>query len=89
LLVGMVIEYLGEGRQFVALQAAPAERRNTAGRIIDEITDAERDTAITKLGAQWSQLGFEFFKDEVWILDLGLTEFENRMQAIRRRMGLR
>ena len=88
LLVGMVIEYLGEGRQFVALQAAPTERRSAAGDIVDKISKAERRAAVTKLGALWSQLGFEFFKDEVWVLDLGLTVFGERMEAIRAGVGI-
>lgn len=88
-LAGMVIEHLGGGRRFVALQAAPSERRNAAGEIVKEISGEERATAVAKLGALWSELGFEHFKDEVWVLDLALRAFSDRMQAIRRRLGLR
>lgn len=88
LLVGMVIEYLGAGRRFVALQAAPTERRNAAGEVVDKISDGERGAAKEKLGALWSQLGFEFFKDDIWILDLALRTFGDRMEAIRHGFGL-
>lgn len=85
----MVIEYLGEGRRFVALQAAPAERRkSTGGVVFDTISDAERATAVGKLGVLWSQVGFELFRDEVWVLDLGMRTFGDRMAAIRRSFGL-
>jgi hypothetical protein len=89
LLAGMVIEHLGGGRRFVALQAAPSERRNVAGEIVKEISDEERAAAVVKLGALWSELGFEYFRDEVWILDLALRTFSDRMEAVRRRAGLR
>ncbi|MFD2414997.1 hypothetical protein [Amycolatopsis pigmentata] len=88
LVVGMVIERLGEGRQLAALQAAPTERRNDAGEVVDKISEADRATAAGKLGALWSQLGFEFFKDEVWVLNLGMRTFGDRLAAIRRSFGL-
>lgn len=88
LVAGLVIEQLGEGRRFVALQAAPTERRNAAGEVVDKISDAEREVAARKLGMLWSQLGFEFFRGDVWILDLGLVTFADRLKAIRRGLGL-
>jgi hypothetical protein len=57
LLVGMVIEHLGEARQFVTLHAAPTERRNAAGERVEELSDANRHAASVKLGDHWAQLG--------------------------------
>jgi hypothetical protein len=89
LVTGMVIEDLGAGRRFVVLQAAPSERRNADGEVVEKISKSERAAAVVKLGALWSELGFEFFRDEVWVLDLALRTFTDRMLALRRRLGLR
>lgn len=59
-----------------------------AGEIVKEISKAERATAVKKLGALWSELGFEYFKNEVWILDLAARPFSGQMEAVRRRVGL-
>ncbi|KOX15222.1 hypothetical protein ADK67_41925 [Saccharothrix sp. NRRL B-16348] len=88
LCVGMMIERLAAGRRLVVLRAAPAERRTAKGKVVDEISAAERDLAVAKLGRLWSQLGFEHFKDEVWVLDLGLATFTKAMDLVRSRVGL-
>jgi hypothetical protein len=44
-----------------------------------KLDDKGRERAITALGAHWAELGFEHFKDGVWVLDLSATAFERRM----------
>lgn len=88
LVVGMAIQQLGEGRRMTVLRAAPTERRNSSGEVVERSTDADRAVAVAKLGALWSQLGFEHVRDEVWVLDHSLTTFSQAMQEIRRRFGL-
>ncbi|MFI9811376.1 hypothetical protein [Saccharothrix variisporea] len=89
LCVGLMIERLAAGRRLVVLRAAPAERRTAKGEVVEESSDAERDIAVAKLGRLWSRLGFEHFKDEVWVLDLGLRTFEKAMDLVRAKVGLR
>jgi hypothetical protein len=55
---------------------------------VKKISDAERTMAMAKLGALWSQLGFEYFKNKVWTLDLAMRDFADRMEMIRHRVGL-
>lgn len=88
LCVGMMIERLAAGRRLVVLRAAPAERRTAKGEVVEEISAAERGFAVAKLGRLWSQLGFEHFKDEVWVLDLGLVTFSKAMDLVRAWAGL-
>lgn len=88
LLVGMVIEHLGAARQLVALQPAPTERRDGAGNVVEDISDAEREVAMEKLGELWAQVGFEHVDNNVWVLNMGLTTFTDQMAAIRDRLGL-
>jgi hypothetical protein len=38
--------------------------------------------AIAALGARWAELGFERFKSGVWVLDLGATTFQERMNGL-------
>ncbi|MEV8441906.1 hypothetical protein AB0425_31385 [Actinosynnema sp. NPDC051121] len=89
LFVGMVIESLGAGRRFAALQPAPIGRQDaefeTSSQSDPEASDL---TARAKLGVLWSQLGFEHFKDDVWVLDLSLPTFPKAMASIRSRVGL-
>jgi GNAT superfamily N-acetyltransferase len=88
LCAGLMIERLAAGRRLVVLRAAPAERRTAEGEVVEEISAAERDIAVGKLGRLWSQLGFEHFKDEVWVLDPALVTFAKAMDRVRARVGL-
>jgi hypothetical protein len=88
LLAGMVIEHLGEARQFVALQPAPIEHHDSAGAVVEETSAVERSVVVEKLGALWAQLGFGLVDDDVWILNLGSTTFANQMNLVRSRLGL-
>lgn len=88
LVMGMVIECLGEGKRFVALHAAPAEYLDGEGNEVGELSEADWNAAVQKLGTLWAQLGFQTASGDVWVLDLSSRMFADRMAVVRRQCGL-
>lgn len=71
--LAMIIERLGTGCSLVAMEPHPMGQP-TGGKSVDE--------AIAALGRTWVVLGFEEYRDGVWILDLGLGTFRERKRDL-------
>lgn len=73
LIKAMSISALGRGCGIAVTYPAPFE---------GDYDDAERDRAIAAIGAHWAELGFEHFKNGVWVLDLSAITFQARMDDL-------
>ena len=78
LIKALSISALGRGCGIAVTYPAPFE---------GNAEDVTRDRAIAALGAHWSELGFEHFKDGVWVLDLSAITFTQRMDALLSSLG--
>ena len=78
LIKALSISALGRGCGIAVTYPAPFE---------GDAEDVTRDRAIAALGAHWSELGFEHFKDGVWVLDLSAITFTQRMDALLSSLG--
>jgi len=78
LLAGMALQTLAPGARLAVTYPAP-------------LNDAEgpaRRAATVKLGRVWQQLGFEPFRDGVWVLDLALVGLDQGVAKLRKQFGL-
>ncbi|MER5783978.1 hypothetical protein ABT104_20020 [Streptomyces mobaraensis] len=79
-LAGRAIKRLGAGSRGAACYPAPLDRRTSRG------TETDRDQAIAALGHAWQQLGFEHYRDGVFVLDLGTTALNTNLKDLTARI---
>jgi hypothetical protein len=79
LLAGTAIRRLSAGARAAVCYPAPM-REPDAG----EWDDASWDQAVAALQQTWGRLGFEHFRDGVFVLDLGLTTIDDRLAQLAR-----
>ncbi|MGY5059992.1 hypothetical protein ACWDFR_39010 [Streptomyces sp. 900105755] len=77
LLTGMTLDYLCNGTGVIALIPASLEH----------LPDIPHEQARTRLGQAWSRLGFTPYRDNVWILDPGLTTLHHAVAAEEQRLA--
>jgi hypothetical protein len=73
LIKAMSIIALGRGCGIAVTYPAPFE---------GDHDHEHRDRAIAALGAHWAELGFEHFKNGVWVLDLSAITFQERIDDL-------
>ncbi|WP_341927877.1 hypothetical protein [Nocardioides psychrotolerans] len=78
LLAGVALLALSDGVSCFATYPAP----------LDGSTGAERDRAILELGQVWARLGFQPFRDGVWVLDPALVTLDNAVTALKSDLGV-
>lgn len=78
LLAGTAVKRLSGGVR--AAVCYPAPIGDLSG---DEPGASERQQAIASLGRTWAQLGFEHFRDGVYVLDLNLVVLDQSLQRLR------
>lgn len=82
LLAGSAIKTLSSGARAVVVYPAPLNE--PTGATPDGYDDDTYDQAVTALQQTWAQLGFEHFRDGVYILDLGLVTLDDRLGQLSR-----
>jgi hypothetical protein len=78
LLAGEAILALYGDAQCVATYPAP----------LDGSTGADRARAVKKLERVWAQLGFEAYRDGVWVIDPGLVTLRDSVERMKRNFHL-
>lgn len=78
LLAGVALQTLAPGARLAVTYPAP----------VDDAEGADRRAATVKLGRVWQQLGFEPFRDGVWVLDLALVSLDQGVATLRKQFRL-
>ncbi|MFH9400786.1 hypothetical protein ACH4JS_13585 [Streptomyces sp. NPDC017638] len=74
-LVGRAIKRLSPGCRGAACYPAPLEGRKE-----------DRETAVAALQRTWQQLGFEHYRDDVFVLNLGTVTLDEALPALIKRL---
>ena len=78
LLAGAALEAMSPGARLAATYPMP----------LDDATGDTRRAAAEKLGKVWAQIGFEPYRNGVWVADFGRVEFTRGLAELRVRFGL-
>lgn len=82
LLAGTAIRKLSAGARAAVCYPAPLTEQTDAGP--DDQRDAEWDQAVAALRQVWERLGFEHFRDGVYVLDLSLVTLDEKLAQLRK-----
>jgi len=86
LLAGTAIKRLSAGARAAVCYPAPISEPDSAAQDSQDDDDAW-DRAVAALQRTWGRLGFEHFRDGVFVLDLGLVTLDERLAQLSRAIG--
>jgi hypothetical protein len=79
-LAGRAIKRLGAGSRGAACYPAPLDRRSSRG------AESDRDQAVAALSGAWQQLGFEHYRDGIFVLNLATTTLDEKLKDLTKRI---
>jgi hypothetical protein len=73
-ILGIAMSRLQRGCGLAAIKPAPLGPGTLDGKTFDD--------GVSALGRTWSKLGFEHFRDGIWVLDFALVTFDEHLRSL-------
>lgn len=85
LLAGTAVRKLSGGARAAVCYPSPLNEPPESG---DEISEADWDKGVTALQQVWGRLGFEHFRDGIYVLDLNMVALDEKLGRLREKAEL-